>query len=151
MLEDANKRNMELMSSNEKYKISLTSLQKTMAKYQEVEKEAVTLKRELKEKEEKIMQFQAREKDYKHLDDCYTKLRKEKDENFLKMQEKIKENKSLALQLSEKKAVITGLEEELEEIQFNNNRVKDRGEKMDILMKENDKLNTLVIEKVGEI
>jgi len=26
MLEDANKRNMELMSSNEKYKISLTSL-----------------------------------------------------------------------------------------------------------------------------
>jgi hypothetical protein len=50
------------------------------------------------------------------LDDCYTKLRKEKDENFLKMQEKIKENKSLALQLSEKKAVITGLEEELEEI-----------------------------------
>lgn len=51
MLEDANKKNMELMSANEKYKISIGSLQKTLAKSQDLEKELSTMKKELKEKQ----------------------------------------------------------------------------------------------------
>lgn len=151
MLEDANKRNMELTSSNEKYKISFSSLEKTVAKYQEIEREVGFLKKEMKEKEEKLMEFQAREKDYKHLEDCYSKVRKEKDDYFLKMQEKVKENKSLSLQLEERKVELMGLREELKEIEANNSRNRDRGEKMNLLMKENDRLNSQVIEKMGEI
>lgn len=72
------------------------------------------------------MEFQVREKDYKHLNECFTRTRKEKDQFFARLQEKIKENKTLTLQLEESKINIASLEEELEEIESDNIRGKDQ-------------------------
>ena len=89
MLEDLNKRNMQLMSMNEKYKINFTTSEKSLAKYQDIEKEMAVLKRELKDRDERLTEQNAREKAYKHLEDCYTKVRKEKDERAQKKAEKL--------------------------------------------------------------
>lgn len=50
MLEDANRRIMELTSQNEKIKIATMTNEKSLEKYKEIEKEMGILKREVKEK-----------------------------------------------------------------------------------------------------
>lgn len=44
------------------------------------------LKKTLKERDEKIIEFETKERSYRHLEECYTKVRKEKDEFFIKIQ-----------------------------------------------------------------
>ena len=60
-------------------KINLASSQKSLSKYQEIEKELVNLKKELKDKEERIYEYQSREKSLKNIEEYNVKLRKEKD------------------------------------------------------------------------
>jgi predicted RNase H-like nuclease (RuvC/YqgF family) len=54
MVENLNKKNMELASANEKYKISISTFEKNFTKYQEMEKDIINLRKDLKDKEEKI-------------------------------------------------------------------------------------------------
>lgn len=58
------------------------------------------------------------------MEDCYTKVRKEKDEHFVKIQEKTKENKVINLQLEEYRVKVQGLEEELLEEEESSQRSK---------------------------
>jgi chromosome segregation ATPase len=151
MVEDLNRRNLELTSSCERYRINCTTIEKQLGKYQEIEREVAGLKRDLKEKDEKIYEMQGKEKSYKHLEDCYTKVRKEKDDHFVKIQEKNKENKALNLQLEELRLRVVTLEEELQEQEEDTHRNKERGQKMDLLIKENNSLNGALQEKINEI
>jgi dynactin complex subunit len=105
----------------------------------------------LKEREERIIEFQGKEKAFRHLEECYAKLRKEKDETLVKLNERVKENKQLALQLDEALRRVATLEEEIGEIEEENSRTKERGEKIDLLMKENNRLNSVLMDKVNDI
>ena len=91
-----------------------------------------------------MYEMQSREKSHKHMEECLQKVRKEKDELFAKMQEKNKESKSLSLQLEEYRLRVNNLEEELLEQEENSERNKARSEKIDILMKENNRLNSIL-------
>lgn len=54
MIDELNKTKTELVSSNEKYKIAYTTLEKSLIKYQDMEKEMLESKKELKERNDKI-------------------------------------------------------------------------------------------------
>lgn len=54
MVEDLNKRNLELSSHNEKMKISCSSLEKHVSKHTEAERESSRLRQDLKDREEQI-------------------------------------------------------------------------------------------------
>lgn len=55
MVEDLNKRNLELNSHNEKMKISCSNLEKHINKHTETERESSRLRQELKDREEQIL------------------------------------------------------------------------------------------------
>lgn len=95
--------------------------------------------------------MQDQDRNRKHLEEYNTRLRKEKDEMYMKYQEKSKENKVLSLQLDEYKSKCKMAQEELKEILENNSRIKDRSEKLDTVMKQNTQLNETIIKKVDEI
>ncbi len=81
---------MELMSVNEKYRISCVTLEKNIGKYQEMDKEMGNLKRQLKDRDEKLMDYQVKEKAFKHLEESYTKIKREKEDLMLRYQQKSK-------------------------------------------------------------
>ena len=60
-------------------KINLVSTQKSLLKYQDIEKDMMNLKKDMKEKEERIYEYQSREKSLKNIEEYNIKLRKEKD------------------------------------------------------------------------
>lgn len=58
MVEELTKSKTELFSSNEKYKIAYTTIEKSLAKYQDIERELNELKKELKERNDRIIELQ---------------------------------------------------------------------------------------------
>ena len=60
LIEDLNRRIHELTKENERMKINSASTQKSLAKYQEIERDMVSVRKELKEKEERIYEYQSR-------------------------------------------------------------------------------------------
>ena len=57
----------------------MVSTQKSLLKYQDIEKDMMNLKKDMKEKEERIYEYQSREKSLKNIEEYNIKLRKEKD------------------------------------------------------------------------
>lgn len=50
MVDELNKSKTELTSANEKYKIAYTTIEKSLLKHQDIERELNELKKEMKEK-----------------------------------------------------------------------------------------------------
>jgi A-kinase anchor protein 9 len=151
MVDDLNRRNTELTSANEKHRIAAAAAEKNAAKLAEAEREAAALRRDNKEREERLLELQGREKAHRLLEEANGKLKKEREEAVVRLQERTKENKSQALQLEERGSRIAQLEQELAEMEESSERSKERSEKMDRLMRENNRLNAALMEKVNDI
>lgn len=67
MAEELTKSKNELYSSNEKYKIACSTMEKSLVKYQEHERELHELRKELKDKNDKIQELLDQERNKKHL------------------------------------------------------------------------------------
>lgn len=151
MVDDLNRRNTELTSANEKHRIAAAAADKNAAKLAEAEREAAALRRDNKDREERLLELQGREKAHRLVEEANSKLKKEREEALLRLQEKTKENKSQALQLEERTSRIAQLEQEVAEMEESSERSKERSEKMDRLMRENNRLNAALMEKVNDI
>lgn len=124
MVDELTRSKTELFSSNEKYKIANATIEKSLAKYQEVERELMEARKELKEKNERIQELQDQERHKKHLEEYSGKLRREKDDLFHRHQEKGKECKALAMQVEELRSKNKLLQDEIQEMHEDSQRVK---------------------------
>lgn len=57
MVEELTRNKTELISSNEKYKIACTTMEKSLVKYQEQERELQEVRKELKDRNERIQEL----------------------------------------------------------------------------------------------
>jgi primosomal protein N'' len=76
MVDELNKSKTELISANEKYKIAYTTIEKSLLKHQDIERELNDLRKELKERNERVQELQDQDRNRKHIEEYNSRLRK---------------------------------------------------------------------------